>query len=135
MSLRFGNLYKISQMHNIKSFIYDRLSNDAELKESVVGIFPNYAQDEEWSPVIIYSRISETQTNWVIRNALYQISVRWDKLLENEQIKDRIVWLFNRYKSDWIHCSIQAINESYDKELKQRWIHLTVKFKLVDKNF
>lgn len=135
MSLKFGYLYKISQMQNIKSFIYSRLTNDEELQGMIVWVYPNTASDEDWSPVVIYNRISETQTNWVIRNALYQISVRWDNLLKNEQVKDRIVWLFNRYKSDWIHCSVRAINESYDKELKQRWIHLTIKFKLVDKNF
>lgn len=121
-------------MRNIKSFIYDRLSTDEILREMVVGIYPNAAPREVKSPVIVYNRIADEKTD-VICNSLYQISVRSDDLEKAETAKDRVVWLFSRYKSEGIRCSVMSINETYDHENGDRWLHITIKLKLVDPDF
>lgn len=121
-------------MRNIKSFIYKRLSEDEELKGMVVGVYPNIAPREAGSPVVVYNRIVDDQ-NDIVRNSLYQISVRSNDLEKAELAKDRIVWLFSRYLSEGIRCSIQSINETYDHENGDRGLHITTKFKLVDPDF
>ncbi len=121
-------------MRNIKSFIYDRLTTDEILKGMIVGIYPNAAPREAQSPVIVYNRIADEKTD-VICNSLYQISVRSDDLEKTESAKDRVVWLFSRYKAEGIRCSVMSINETYDHENGDRWLHITIKLKLVDSDF
>lgn len=121
-------------MQNIKSFIYSRLTQDSELLSIVSGVYPNIAPQEAGSPVVVYNRIIDEKT-FVVTNSLYQVSVRGDDLEKLEEAKDRIVWLFARYQAEGIRCSVQAINESYDHENRERGIHISIKFKLIDSDF
>ena len=129
-----GIYLEYKDMRNIKSLIYQRLVGDTLLADKVKGVYPNVAPKESGSPVIIYNHIVD-ERQVVVRNSLYQVSIRGGDLEELELLKERIVWLFSRYKADGVSRIVQSINESYDHETEEWGIHITMKCKLIDSGF
>jgi hypothetical protein len=122
-------------MTNIKEFIYSELSNNTEITNMVwTNIFGGVAPINKSYPVIVFNRIStqKIDNKW-LREENFQISC-WNKSYsQNENIINEMIIHFQNLKKDNIKiCNIEAINESYDKETEGYWLHLSVRFLILD---
>jgi len=99
---------------DIRKYIYDRMANYVNLIQKIWWAENIKCRDEEtikWmdKPFISYSEIWWSTNNLWIRRVLYQIDIWATNMEEFEEIKDLVVWLFNRSIEDWVRSQLDTI--------------------------
>ena len=99
---------------DIRKYIYDRMANYVNLIQKIWWPENIKCRDQEtikWidKPFISYSEIWWSTNNLWIRKVLYQIDIWATNMEEFEEIKDLVVWLFNRSIDDWVRSQLDTI--------------------------
>ena len=126
---------------DIRKYIYDRMANYVNLIQKIWWPENIKCRDQEtikWmdKPFISYSEIWWSTNNLWIRKVLYQIDIWATNMEEFEEIKDLVVWLFNRSIDDWVRSQLDTIwpdMSNPEKNLFRK--QLTFRFVFKDQKF
>ena len=123
---------------NIREYIYNRMKNFVNLTQKIWWSENIKCRDIEtikWldKPFVSYSEIWwETNSFW-IRESVYQIDIWATNMEEMEEIKDLIVWLFNRSNEDGVKSKLMSLwPDLWNPE--KNYIHKPLTFSFVFKD-
>lgn len=135
---------------NIKEILYSIMTSD----EDILAIIED--SDQVWymnddpsvnrakatfdsgKPLITYHRISDNAAEFPKRRSLFQITPWAPKNVDAERLMNAVVECLNRRKNmDGLsYVQLNGVEkETYDKEIKCWWIHLTFTFIYRDVDF
>lgn len=126
---------------DIRKYIYDRFTNYVNLIQKIWWPENIKSRDEEsikWidKPFISYSHIWWSTNNLWIRKDSFQIDIWATNIEEFEEIKDLVVWLFNRSKDDVVKSQLVNIWPDMSNPEKNLFRKpLTFKFVFKDQKF
>ena len=123
---------------NTAQIMYNRLYNHPDFQALDPLPIINWEQASRWTPnpCINISLIwGSTLDTWV-RLETYQFSIWCDTKLEIVDIKNVLVEIFNRWKSEDIeYCKLDHNVSMYDSDSKSYWEHLGFKIKVFDSEY
>lgn len=130
-------------MIDLKSHIYALISGDTTITDIVgtnIHIFSDDSDEmkdfEDRLPQITFARIPGALTDVGIRNETFQISAWADSPVDAEALSRELVRLFNRTKNTtYRNCTVQMVNDSYDRDTKAYGVHITAKFTVFDPSY
>ncbi len=123
---------------NIREYIYNRMKNFVNLTQKIWWSENIKCRDIEsikWldKPFINYSEIWWNTTNLWIRKSIYHIDIWATNMEEMEEIKDLLVWLFNRSNEDWVKSKLMSLwPDLWNPE--KNYIHKPLTFSFVFKD-
>ena len=123
---------------NTAQIMYNRLYNhpDFQALDPRPTIHWDYAKRWTPNPVIVMSLIWGSTLDTGVRIESYQFSIWCDTKLEIIGIKNVLVEIFNRWKSEDIeYCKLDHNVAMYDSDSNSHWEHLGFKIKLFDPEY
>ena len=126
---------------DIRKYIYDRLTGYVNLIQKIWWPENIICRDLQTikgtdKPFISYSEIWWSTNSLWIRNMSYQIDIWATNMEEFEELKDLVVWLFNRSKDDGVRSKLDSIWPDMSNPEKNLFRKpLTFRFVFKDQNF
>ena len=126
---------------DIRKYIYDRLASYVNLIQKIWWPENIICRDLQTikgtdRPFISYSHVWWSTNSLWIRKDSFQIDIWATNMEEFEDIKDLVVWLFNRSKDDGVKSQLSSIWPDMSNPEKSLFRKpLTFKFVFKDQNF
>jgi len=99
---------------DIRKYIYDRLTSYVNLIQKIWWPENIICRDLQTikgtdRPFISYSHVWWSTNSLWIRKDSFQIDIWATNMEEFEDLKDLVVWLFNRSKDDWVKSQLSSV--------------------------